>query len=101
MDNRYSFEKQDPRCVAIVVDPIQSVKGNVVIDAFRLIPGATNLMVPKPVIQSISNRGHISKSTTQQKQRGCEESYYRLPVRWNVDPVRYGILCLIVRQMKI
>ena len=30
------FEKQDERCVAVVVDPIQSVKGNVVIDAFRL-----------------------------------------------------------------
>ena len=32
-----SFEKLNPRAVAVVVDPIQSVKGKVVIDAFRLI----------------------------------------------------------------
>lgn len=36
-----SFEKLDPRCVAVVIDPIQSVKGKVVIDAFRSIPPVT------------------------------------------------------------
>lgn len=30
-----SFEALNPRAVAVVVDPIQSVKGKVVIDAFR------------------------------------------------------------------
>lgn len=33
-----SFEQLNPRAVAVVVDPIQSVKGKVVIDAFRLAP---------------------------------------------------------------
>lgn len=33
-----SFERLHPRCVAVVIDPIQSVKGKVVIDAFRSIP---------------------------------------------------------------
>ena len=32
-----SFEQLNPRAVSIVIDPIQSVKGKVVIDAFRLI----------------------------------------------------------------
>ena len=32
-----SFEQLNPKCVAVVVDPIQSVRGKVVIDAFRLI----------------------------------------------------------------
>lgn len=32
-----SFEALNPRAVAVVVDPIQSVKGKVVIDAFRCI----------------------------------------------------------------
>lgn len=32
-----SFEQLNPRAVAVVIDPIQSVKGKVVIDAFRLI----------------------------------------------------------------
>jgi 26S proteasome regulatory subunit N11 len=32
-----SFEALNARAVAVVVDPVQSVKGKVVIDAFRLI----------------------------------------------------------------
>jgi hypothetical protein len=34
---RQSFEALNARAVAVVVDPVQSVKGKVVIDAFRLI----------------------------------------------------------------
>lgn len=85
------FEKQDKRCVAVVVDPIQSVKGNVVIDAFRLYPssGGILMLTPPPPLQSTGNRGHIVKSTTQQKQRGCGREFYRLPIRWNVDSVMH------------
>lgn len=32
-----SFEALNPRAVSVVIDPVQSVKGKVVIDAFRLI----------------------------------------------------------------
>lgn len=83
------FEKQDQRCVAVVVDPIQSVKGNVVIDAFRLYPssGSMLMLAPPTPLQSTGNRGHIVKSTTQQKQRGCGREFYSLPIRWNIDPV--------------
>lgn len=80
------FEKIDARCVAVVVDPIQSVKGNVVIDAFRLFPNSGSMFMSSP-LQSTGNRGHISKATTQQRQRGCGREFYRLPVRWNIDPV--------------
>lgn len=34
---KQSFEQLNPKCVAVVIDPIQSVRGKVVIDAFRLI----------------------------------------------------------------
>lgn len=81
------FEKTDQRCVAVVVDPIQSVKGNIVIDAFRLFPNSAS-MLPSSPLQSTSNRGHITKATTQQRQRGCGREFYRLPVRWDIDPVR-------------
>ena len=37
INTQQSFEQLHPRCVAVVVDPIQSVRGKVVIDAFRLI----------------------------------------------------------------
>ncbi len=37
INTQQSFEQLNQRAVAVVVDPIQSVKGKVVIDAFRLI----------------------------------------------------------------
>ena len=48
------FEKQDQRCVAVVVDPIQSVKGNVVIDAFRLYPSSGSmLMLAREIVDTL------------------------------------------------
>ena len=91
------FEKQDERCVAVVVDPIQSVKGNVVIDAFRLYPqsgGILSISASTP-LESTGNRGHITKSTSQQKQRGCGREFYRLPILWDIDGVRLRILCKV------
>jgi 26S proteasome regulatory subunit N11 len=37
INTQQSFEALNQRAVAVVIDPIQSVKGKVVIDAFRLI----------------------------------------------------------------
>merc|ERR1719198_2884799 len=37
INTQQSFEALNPRAVAVVVDPVQSVKGKVVIDCFRLI----------------------------------------------------------------
>jgi len=37
INTQQSFEQLNPKCVAVVIDPIQSVRGKVVIDAFRLI----------------------------------------------------------------
>ena len=41
VNTQQSFERLHPRAVAVVIDPIQSVKGKVVIDAFRLIQPQT------------------------------------------------------------
>lgn len=35
INTQQSFEQLNPRAVGVVVDPIQSVKGKVVIDCFR------------------------------------------------------------------
>lgn len=45
-----SFEQLNPRAVAVVIDPIQSVKGKVVIDAFRLINPQTLVSPPFPFL---------------------------------------------------
>jgi len=52
------------RAVAVVVDPIQSVKGKVVIDAFRLINPQTMMLGQEPR-QTTSNLGHLNKPSIQ------------------------------------
>lgn len=59
-----SFEQLNPRAVAVVVDPIQSVKGKVVIDAFRSIPPKAVMMGLEPR-QSTSNVGHLGQPSIQ------------------------------------
>jgi 26S proteasome regulatory subunit N11 len=50
--------------VALVIDPIQSVKGKVVIDAFRLIPTQAVMTGQEPR-QTTSNIGHLNKPSIQ------------------------------------
>lgn len=59
-----SFEALNQRAVAVVVDPIQSVKGKVVIDAFRLINPQTMMLGQEPR-QTTSNVGHLNKPSIQ------------------------------------
>ena len=59
-----SFEALNQRAVAVVIDPIQSVKGKVVIDAFRLISPQTIMMNQEPR-QTTSNIGHLNKPSIQ------------------------------------
>lgn len=59
-----SFEALHPRAVAVVVDPIQSVKGKVVIDAFRLINPQTIMLGQEPR-RTTSNLGHLNKPSIQ------------------------------------
>ena len=59
-----SFDALNQRAVAVVVDPIQSVKGKVVIDAFRLINPQTMMLGQEPR-QTTSNLGHLNKPSIQ------------------------------------
>lgn len=59
-----SFEALNNRAVAVVVDPIQSVKGKVVIDAFRLINPQLMMLGQEPR-QTTSNIGHLNKPSIQ------------------------------------
>ena len=58
MNTQQSFEALSARSVAVVIDPIQSVKGKVVIDAFRLI-GHTMQMTTQEPRQTTSNLGRL------------------------------------------
>merc|ERR1711975_103284 len=64
VNTQQSFEALNARAVAVVVDPIQSVKGKVVIDAFRLINPQAALM-GQQTRQTTSNIGHLNKPSIQ------------------------------------
>merc|ERR1712139_263199 len=64
ISTQQSFEALNSRAVAVVVDPIQSVKGKVVIDAFRNINLETK-MLGQEARQTTSNLGHLNKPSIQ------------------------------------
>nr|AAW24515.1 SJCHGC06520 protein [Schistosoma japonicum] len=81
MNTQQSFEALSDRAVAVVVDPIQSVKGKVVIDAFRLINPSLVIANQEPR-QTTSNVGHLSKPTIQALIHGLNRHYYSLPINY-------------------
>ena len=64
INTQQSFEALSDRAVAVVVDPIQSVKGKVVIDAFRLINPNMMVLGQEPR-QTTSVLGHLNKPSIQ------------------------------------
>ncbi|XP_059310967.1 26S proteasome non-ATPase regulatory subunit 14 homolog [Lycium ferocissimum] len=69
------------RAVAVVVDPIQSVKGKVVIDAFRLINPQTMMLGQEPR-QTTSNLGHLNKPSIQALIHGLNRHYYSIAINY-------------------
>ncbi|CAN3355136.1 ubiquitin carboxyl-terminal hydrolase Rpn11p [Diutina catenulata] len=82
VSTQQSFEQLNKRAVAVVVDPIQSVKGKVVIDAFRTID-ATTLMMGQEPRQSTSNIGHLNKPSIQALIHGLNRHYYSLNIDYH------------------
>ncbi|TIA91217.1 hypothetical protein E3P77_01629 [Wallemia ichthyophaga] len=81
INTQQSFEQLNPRAVAIVVDPIQSVKGKVVADAFRLID-AQNALMGQESRQSTSNVGQLIKPSIQGLIHGVGRHYYSLAIQY-------------------
>ncbi|TKR95459.1 hypothetical protein L596_009625 [Steinernema carpocapsae] len=75
VNTQRSFEKLHKQAVAVVVDPIQSVKGKVIIDAFRTIPRDLSLTVDAR--QTTSNL-HYKKGSGQAKSHGLDFDYYSI-----------------------
>lgn len=65
--------------MAVVIDPIQSVKGKVVIDAFRTINPQLMLLNQEPR-QTTSNIGHLNKPSIQALIHGLNRHYYSIVI---------------------
>merc|ERR1712093_693329 len=91
VNTQQSFEQLNPRAVAVVVDPIQSVKGKVVIDAFRSINPQQVMMGQEPR-QTTSNVGHINKPSIQALIHGLNRHYYSIAIDYRKNELEQEML---------
>ncbi|EGS18944.1 26S proteasome regulatory subunit rpn11-like protein [Thermochaetoides thermophila DSM 1495] len=91
INTQQSFEQLTPRAVAVVIDPIQSVKGKVVIDAFRLI-NPQSLMMGQEPRQSTSNLGHLNKPSIQALIHGLNRHYYSIAINYRKTALEENML---------
>ncbi|KFD60626.1 hypothetical protein M514_11666 [Trichuris suis] len=91
INTQQSFEALSDRAVAVVIDPIQSVKGKVVIDAFRLINPQVILTGREPR-QITSNLGNLKKPSIQAMIHGLNRHYYSITVNYRMNELEQEAL---------
>jgi len=91
INTQQSFEALNQRAVAVVVDPIQSVKGKVVIDAFRTINPQLVMMGQEPR-QTTSNIGHLNKPSIQALIHGLNRHYYSIAINYRKNELEQKML---------
>lgn len=91
INTQSSFEALNSRAVALVVDPIQSVKGKVVIDCFRLINPQLMMLGQEPR-QTTSNVGHLNKPSIQALIHGLNRHYYSIVIDYRKNELEEQML---------
>lgn len=91
VETQKSQEMLNPRAVAVVVDPVQSVKGKVMIDAFRSIDPQVLMMGIEPR-QTTSNIGHIQKPSLVAIAHGLGKYYYSIAMNYRKNEFEQKML---------
>ncbi|OXU30921.1 hypothetical protein TSAR_001888 [Trichomalopsis sarcophagae] len=91
INTQQSFEALSKRAIAVVIDPIQSVKGKVVIDAFRLINPNTLILRQEPR-QVTSNLGHLREPSIQALCHGLNRLYYSININYRKNELEQKML---------
>lgn len=91
INTQQSFEQLNLRAVGVVVDPIQSVKGKVVIDCFRLINPHSVMLAQEPR-QTTSNIGHLNKPTITALVHGLNRNYYSIAINYRKNELEQKML---------
>lgn len=97
INTQQSFEQLNSRAVGIVVDPVQSVRGKVVIDCFRLI-NPQLLMLGQEPRQTTSNIGHLQKPSITAIIHGLNRHYYSLCINYRKNELEQQMLLHIGKQ---
>merc|ERR1711953_1264430 len=85
------------RAVGVVVDPIQSVKGKVVIDCFRLI-NHQMLMLGQEPRQTTSLIGHLTKPSITALIHGLNRHYYSIAINYRKNELEQKMLLSLGRK---
>lgn len=97
MNTQQSFEQLNSRAVAVVIDPIQSVRGKVVIDAFRLINPHLIMKGMEPR-QTTSNIGHLNKPSITALLHGLNRHYYSIAINYRKNDLEQSMLLNLQKQ---
>lgn len=97
MGTQQSFEQLNPRAVAVVIDPIQSVKGKVVMDAFRLVSPTAMILGQEPR-QTTSNVGGIARPSIEALAHGLGRHYYSLAISYPKNENEERMLACLNRK---
>ncbi|GMR48589.1 hypothetical protein PMAYCL1PPCAC_18783, partial [Pristionchus mayeri] len=89
-----TFETLHKRAIAVVVDPIQSVKGKVVLEAFRLVQTAQLMSFSSfnPIRQQTSCIGHQSSASAVAIIHGLGKKYYSLVCEYKITDREQAML---------
>jgi len=91
INTQQSVEQLNARAVGVVVDPIQSVKGKVVIDCFRLINHQMLVLGQEPR-QTTSNIGHLNKPSITALIHGLNRHYYSIAINYRKNDLEQKML---------
>ena len=97
MNTQQSFEQLNSRAAGVVIDPIQSVKGKVVIDCFRLINPQMSMTGQEPR-QTTSNIGHLNKPTITALIHGLNRHYYSIAINYKKNELEQQMLLNLHKQ---
>ena len=99
INTQKTFEQQVPRTVAVVVDPIQSVRGKVVIDAFRTYGGAgldlgisLGGMGGNDQRQTTSNLGEVKRKKGFSIKQLSKSTYYSILIGYRKNDLETQML---------
>ena len=100
INTQKSYEQQHERTVAVVVDPIQSVRGKVVIDAFRTY-GSSGGLIPGLTIggnsgqdqrQTTSNLGEVKRKKPMTLKQLGKMAYYSILIGYRKNDLETQML---------
>ena len=98
INTQKTFEQQVPRTVAVVVDPIQSVRGKVVIDAFRTYGGNMDIGLALGGVQgndqrqTTSNLGEVKRKKGFSIKQLAKSTYYSILIGYRKNDLETKML---------